>query len=200
MHATNLQKRKNIDAFWGELSPCDHSVQIYESDDDFLDALEGYVAAGIRHGEAIILIATPAHLCGLERRLIDNGFDVAAASARRQYFALNAHATLGQFIVDGWPDEKLFNELVGNLLADARQRHKAVRVFGEMVALMWAQGQCGATVQLEALWSRLCAEQGFSVFCAYPKAGFLMPAIDAIEKVCAAHSAVFTLPRVPENV
>jgi hypothetical protein len=200
MHATNLQKRRHIDAFWGELSPCDHSVQIYESDDDFLDALEGYVAAGIRHGDAIILIATPAHLAGLERRLISNGFDVSAARARSQYFALDARATLDKFMVAGWPDEQLFHELIGNLLTDARRRYRTVRAFGEMVALMWAEGHCGATVQLEHLWSRLCVEQGFSLFCAYPKAGFTMPAIDAIEKVCAAHSAVFALPCEAESV
>ncbi|MES2321900.1 MAG: MEDS domain-containing protein [Pseudomonadota bacterium] len=196
MQATTLQKRATIDAFWGELSPCDHSVQIYESDHDFLDALEGYVAAGIRHGDAIILIVTPAHLSGLERRLSANGFNIAAATARGQYFALDARATLDKFLVNGWPDEKLFNELVTRLLGDARRRYANIRAFGEMVALMWAEGHCGATVQLEHLWSRLCVEQGFSLFCAYPKAGFTMPAIDAIEKVCAAHSAVFTLPRV----
>jgi len=199
MQATTLQKHATIDAFWGELSPCDHSVQIYESDHDFLDALEGYVAAGIRQGDAIILIATPAHLSGLERRLSANGFDIAAATARSQYFALDARATLDKFLVNGWPDEKLFNELVTRLLGDARRRYANIRAFGEMVALMWAEGHCGATVQLEHLWSRLCVEQGFSLFCAYPKAGFTMPAVDAIEKVCAAHSAVFTLPRVPVN-
>ena len=49
------------DVFWGELSPCEHLVQIYERDEVFLDALEGFVAGGVRSGEAVIVIATDSH-------------------------------------------------------------------------------------------------------------------------------------------
>jgi hypothetical protein len=188
-----MEKRRQIDVFWGELSACDHCLQIYEDDAVFLDALEGFVAAGIRQGDAIILIATPPHLAGLEARLEASGFDVAAATRRNQYIALDAKATLASFMVDGWPDEGLFAKLVDDLLLRTRSPHRKVRAFGEMVALMWAEGQCGATVQLEHLWARLCARKSFSLFCAYPKTGFTEDAADAIEQVCAAHSKLYAV-------
>lgn len=193
MNQQSMSKRKKIDVFWGELSACDHTVQIYEDDAAFLDALEGFVAAGIRQGDAIILIATPAHLEGLERRLEASGFDVAAAILRDQYIALDAKRALSKFMVDGWPDEALFENFVGGLLARAKGNHRKVRAFGEMVALMWAEGQCGATVRLEHLWNRLVHQESFSLFCAYPKTGFTEDANDAIAQVCAAHTRLYAV-------
>jgi hypothetical protein len=193
MNQELITKRRQIDVFWGELSACDHCVQIYEDDTVFLDALEGFVAGGIRQGDAIVLIATPAHLAGLEARLAESGFDVEAAAARNQYIALDARSALERFMVNGWPDEELFAKLVDELLLRARGSHRRVRAFGEMVALMWADGHCGATVRLEHLWSRLCAQESFSLFCAYPKTGFTENAQDAIEKVCAAHSRLYAV-------
>ena len=49
-------------AFWGELAPNDHSVQIYRDDLAFMDALEGYVGSGLRANDSVIVIATAAHL------------------------------------------------------------------------------------------------------------------------------------------
>jgi hypothetical protein len=193
MDQQSIEMRHQIDVFWGELSACDHCLQIYEDDEVFLDALEGFVAAGIRQGDAIILIATPAHRSGLEVRLERSGFDVVAAAKRNQYIALDAKATLARFMVDGWPDEGLFTQLIDELLLRARSEHKKVRAFGEMVALMWEEGQCGATVQLEHLWARLCKKESFSLFCAYPKTGFTEDAADAIEQVCAAHSKLYAV-------
>jgi hypothetical protein len=185
------------DVFWGEMAACDHCVQIYEDDSVFLDALEGFVAGGIRQGDAIILIATPNHLAGLVQRLDANGFDVKAATARGQFIARDAQATLDRFMVNGWPDEDLFGATVTGLLTQARLNNRKIRAFGEMVALMWAKGQCGATVRLEHLWTQLCREQEFSLFCAYPRTGFTQDAAAALDEICAVHSRLYTVTPVP---
>lgn len=188
-----LPKQEAADVFWGELAPCDHCVQIYEDDAAFLDALEGFVAGGIRQGDAIILIGTPAHLASLRMRLLRNGFDVDAAMARDQYIALDARETLETFMVNGWPDEALFEQAVAGLLSRARVQHRKVRAFGEMVALMWADDQCGAAIHLEHLWTRLCNREAFSLFCAYPSAGFTHDPRESIAQVWASHSKIYSL-------
>ena len=63
--------------FWGELSPCQHVVQIYERDAVFLDSLEGFAADGITAAESIIIIASPQHRRTLEHRLAARGIDLA---------------------------------------------------------------------------------------------------------------------------
>jgi hypothetical protein len=60
----------------------------------------------------------------------------------------------------------------------------------KMVDRLWGQGLSGATVQLERLWHALCRQEGFSLFCAYPKSGFTQNAEESIREICEAHSRV----------
>ena len=185
-----MSPTSDIDVFWGEMSPCDHSVQIYQDDAVLLDALEGYVVGGLRDGDAAIVIATHSHLESLSNRLAARGVDLEAASSHDQYIALDAEQTVAEFMRNGWPDDGLFRECVHRILKRARAYDRHVRAFGEMVALLWAQGHNGATVRMEHLWHALCQEQGFSLFCAYPKSGFTQDAKESIREICATHSRV----------
>ena len=179
-----------FDVFWGEISPCDHSVQIYEHDDGFLDALEGFVAGGLRKGDATVVIATPAHRLSLTRRLLGQGLDLEAAVSRDQYIDLDAEQTLNQFMRGGWPDDELFAACVQSILSRARRGGRQVRAFGEMVALLWAQGHSAATVRLERLWQGLCRDEAFPVFCAYPRSGFSQNAVDSLQEIFETHTKI----------
>jgi len=181
--------RKTTDVFWGEISPCEHLIQIYENDGVFMDRLEGFIGGGLRAGDGVIVIATAPHLNTLERRLEANGLDVAACS-EDQYIPLAADEVLAGFMVRGWPDDALFTNVVSELIARASAHGRRVRAFGEMVAILWARGDQGATVRLEHLWHRLCQTEAFSLFCAYPKVGFTRNASESISELCAAHSKV----------
>jgi hypothetical protein len=178
--------------FWGEIAPCEHLVQIYGDDGVFLDALEGFVAGGLDAGDGLVVIATDAHLQALQERLRLRGFDLAAAREQDQFIPLDADATLSRFMVDGWPDDDRFHQLVAELLQRAGASGRRVRAFGEMVALLWARGDCGATVRLEYLWNNLCRTSAFSLFCAYPKIGFTENPDLAFQAICAAHSRVIS--------
>ena len=176
--------------FWGEVAPCDHFVQIYEDDSIFFDVLEGFVAGGLRAGEAIVIIATEAHRQALDERLAAQGVDVAQARACDCYISLDAAETLAQFMVNGWPDEQRFRDTITAILKRAVGDGRQVRAFGEMVALLWAEGHHGATVRLEYLWHRFCTEEGFSLLCAYPKSGFTRDVNESVRLICDAHSHV----------
>ena len=176
------------DVFWGEIAPCDHVLQIYENDKEFIDILESFVTNGFRSGESVIVIATPEHLRALNQRLRDQEWDLFSLTLQDQYIPLSAEETLGQFMINGWPDENLFYHLLTNLLLRARNRHRRVRAFGEMVAVLWSQGYSGATVHLEYLWNRYCGSERFSLFCAYPKSGFTEDAKESLTHICACHS------------
>jgi len=100
-------------------------------------------------------------------------------------------AVLGTFfsLVNGWPDETAFNQTISSVLTRARgKNNRNIRAFGEMVAILWAQGNIGATVNLEHLWNKFAAKESFCLFCAYPKVGFTEPLSDSIDHICSAHS------------
>lgn len=179
---------KTNEVFWGELTPCDHLVKIYQDDQALLDSLEGFTVGGLAAGDAVIIIATPAHRESLQGRLENQGFNMAAAVATDQYIVLDADETLAKFMRNDWPDEELFHNLVEKLLIRAQAGGRRVRAFGEMVAILWAKGNNGATVRLEHLWGRLCHGKTFSLFCAYPKSGFTQCTSVSIKEIFDAHS------------
>jgi hypothetical protein len=178
-------------AFWGEISACEHFVQIYEADEQFLDTLTIFFGSALRHGNSAVAIATADHTRELERRLERAGFDVDAEKRTDRLILLDAEKTIAKFMVNGWPDEEKFTKVVCEILARAGRDGRKVSAFGEMVAIMWAQGYCAATVRLEHLWQQLCERESFTLFCAYPKSGFTENPAQSIARVCEAHSKVF---------
>jgi hypothetical protein len=174
--------------FWGEIAPCDHVVQIYENDEVFLDLLNGFVSDGIRVGDAVIVIATAVHLEAMHERLEEAQYDVSSLTLAGRYIPLNAEEMLGRFMVNDWPDENLFMDAVSELLLKAKIEGRQVRAFGEMVAILWAKGQVGATVRLEQLWNKFCETESFCLFCAYPESGFTQDATESVMHICGAHS------------
>ncbi len=152
----------------------EHVVQFYEKDPYLLDTLATYLRTGYDSGEPLLVIATGPHREGLEERLTAGGFDVAGALEERRYLALDAAETLSKFMVNGRPDGRLFAEVVGGALrrATAPGEPTRVRAFGEMVGLLWADGNRDAAVRLEQLWNDLASTHDFSLLCAYPIAGF----------------------------
>jgi signal transduction histidine kinase/ActR/RegA family two-component response regulator len=176
---------------WSHMSDSEHFVQFYEADAFLLDSLSGYVGTALSAGEAAVVIATKARREGLEARLREQGLDVAAASASGQYVSLDAAETLSKFMVDGVPEPKRFTEAVGSILLSATDGRARVRAFGEMVALLWAEGNYAAAIRLEELWNNLQHTHSFSLFCAYPMNGFGGEEFAGqLGNVCAGHSRV----------
>jgi len=185
-------QQTKTDIFWGEIAPCDHVVQIYENDTVFLDALAGFVGGGINSGDCCIIIATDNHLKELEYRLTNYGIQVHDLVSEKRYFPLNAERILSKFMVNNWPDETLFNETVSRIIEQCEAGNRKIRAFGEMVALLWAEGHHGATVQLEHLWNKFCEKKAFCLFCAYPKSGFTKDINNSITHICGTHSKMIS--------
>lgn len=175
---------------WGEIAPCEHIAQFYEHDRILLDTLIGFIGGGLKAGESTIVIATEAHLNALEDGLQDSGVDLVSALVQHRYIALLPDKALERFMVKRWPDDMLFANFVTDLITQVRANGRRVRAFGEMVALLWARGDVAATVHLEYLWNRLFKAEDFSLFCAYPKAGFTRDPSNSMREICEAHSRI----------
>ncbi len=174
--------------FWGEIAPNDHIAHFYDDDESFLSTLAGFIAEGLAKKESAIIIATPQHLSALAHLLGSNGVDLMRPLAEDRYIALDASIALSAFMVDGRPKEEMFASLVGYLIKRASRNGRRIRAFGEMVALLWAQGNHTATVRLEQLWSEFCRDYGFCLLCSYPKAGFTQDPARSVAEICAHHT------------
>jgi hypothetical protein len=183
-------KESEVEVFWGEVAPCDHVVQIYEDDEAFLGTLTEFALHGFKNGDGVIIIATKEHLQSLGTRIKKGGYDVEDLLRIDQYVPVEASEMLSRFMVNGWPDEVLFHDNILGLIGVAGKGHRKVRAFGEMVALLWAEGKNGATVQLEKLWCRLHEKDNFSLYCAYPRSGFTQSLQKSVENICKSHSLI----------
>jgi DcmR-like sensory protein len=177
-----------------------HAVQFYEDEAFLAELLSRFVGASLATGDSAIVVATARHRQALAERLKSRGFDLKVPEDQRRYIPLDAATTLSKIMRGGLPDQVLFNELVAPMVEDARDAARGgrgrVAAFGEMVALLWAEGNIAAALQLEELWNRLADIYSFSLCCAYPMSGFVgNPHAAPFLKICAQHTHVFPAER-----
>jgi signal transduction histidine kinase/CheY-like chemotaxis protein len=176
---------------WSQMTDTEHFVQFYEADGFLLNSLSGFIGSAIRAGDGAIVIATESHRAGLEELMTANGLDVVSAKAHGQYLSLDATETLSQFMIDGMPEPGRFHTVLGGLIASVTDGRPRVKAFGEMVALLWSEGNHEAAIQLEQLWNDLQKAHSFSLFCAYPMTGFGgSQFLEPTRSVCTVHSRV----------
>jgi signal transduction histidine kinase len=172
-----------------------HSVQFYDDDAAFLDGLGEFVGSALGSGGACVVIATQPHRDGVMERLKAWGVDPSVAIRAGRYLCADAKATLARFMVDGWPDEERFFRAIEPMLLQAgrasHQKPGPLVAFGEMVALLWAEGKCEAAIRLEQLWNELLRQHSFSLRCAYPMGCFGQNTEEEFfHRVCDAHDHV----------
>lgn len=176
---------------WTAMSETDHFVQFYETDGFLLNSLSGFIGTAINDGQGAVVIATQEHRQVLDELLLGNGLDVANARTNGRYVSLDAAETLSKFMVDGTPDAGAFHQLMGGVLGSVTDGRSGVRAFGEMVALLWAEGNHTGAIRLEELWNDLQKAHSFSLFCAYPMHGLGGEKfIEPHSGVCTVHSRV----------
>ena len=149
-----------------------HLVQYYEKEGFLYDRVTDFMSDGLRGSDAAVLIATRAHREGVESRLRRKGVDLPLLTTGGRYQALDAQNTLARFMVDGTPDPHRFANTIGPVLRTARGGDRRVLAFGEMVALLWAEGNREAAIRLEELWNDLAQREAFALLCAYPISHF----------------------------
>lgn len=167
--------------------PAVHSVHIYESDDSLITRLCSIIATSLRLGDSALIIASAAHRERLVSALEAVGVDARSCARDGRYTMFDARQMLATFMRDGMPDIELFRDSIGSVLLDARRRadsrSQGLIVFGEMVALLWQDGNKAAALKLEDLWNNAMRDIVFHLHCAYPREGF-----DAAHDINSVHN------------
>lgn len=179
-------------ALGGEMRTSDHAVQFYETDNFLVEALSRFIREGLDAGEACVVVAARAHRAPLEARMEAAQLDIASAQAYDDLIWLDVDETLARFMVNGMPQPRRFFEVIGGVIARAAMGGRHVRVFGEMVAELWWEGNQAAALRLEELWNELSdAVQPFSLCCAYPMDGFAGEGnLASFSEICDLHVRV----------
>src|SRR5918997_1610153 len=166
--AANEPQRGDIVALEGH----SHVVGFYETEVFLVDSVRDFVAPGLLAGDAAIVVATASHRHLFGRALMETGIDLDEAQRCGRYVALDASEALSTFMVGCMLDRARFRATIGELVARAAEGPRDVRIYGEMVAVLWDQGNVAAAIALEDLWNDLGTKHPFSLVCAYPIQAF----------------------------
>lgn len=118
------------------------------------------------------------------------GIDLEAAERNGRFQALDARELLARFMVGGVPDPARFAATVGAVIEQAAVDGHHVAIYGEMVALLCADGDGASAIALEDLWNDLALVHSFALLCAYPLHAFDDSLRAAFKRICSQHAAV----------
>lgn len=180
---------------WSRHGDHEHGVQFYSQDKFLIEELSKYIGSALSAGDAAIAVCTPSHRDSLLQALTSQGMAIPALLQQGRFIVLDAREMLGTFMTENFPDEERFSSVVGSVIGQAAARAQGpqprVAIFGEMVALLLADGNAEGALRLEQLWNRLAETRSFSLFCAYPMSGFKREAdANLFVQFCNEHSAV----------
>jgi MEDS: MEthanogen/methylotroph, DcmR Sensory domain len=149
--------------------PEPHSHIVYPCADENLigEAVVTFASAGLRQGDAVILLTTEQRRQLIEDRLTSESFDVKNLQDSGQLAFIDSATMLSELVLDGTPDAGKFKEAVELVIDRASTGDRKVRIFGEMVSLLYGAHQIPAAEKLEEFWNQLVASRSISLFCAY---------------------------------
>ena len=187
-------------ADWTLVGDRAHAVQFYENEGLLIELLSRFVGSALAAGDSAIVVATERHRAALAERLLERGLDVSVPQKQRRYQPFDAAQTLARIFRRGKPDPNLFFDTLEPIVQEASRAAGGGRgrivAFGEMVALLWAEGKIEASLELEQMWNNLADTHAFALCCAYPMSGFVgNPHAAPFLKICAQHSHVFPAER-----
>jgi hypothetical protein len=151
-------------------NPCCHIV--YTSNDETLliQAVCLFASSGVRQGESVVLIMAKSHCNPINRRLKAEGLNVSSLQKDGKLISIVADDFLSLIMVNGVLDENLFRASITAIINRARAggngSKSRVRIFGEMVSLLW-KVNLAATTRLEKLWNEVIDAYGVSILCTY---------------------------------
>jgi hypothetical protein len=171
----------------------EHVVAFYEDEGFLGSSVTDFLFDGLCRGQTVCVIATAEHREAFAAGLAATGIDVERQRLEGRYVELDAAGTLASLRSDGALDTAAVRRQVGDWLARAAAEGRRIRIYGEMVALLWEAGDLDLALELEELWEELTARVAMPVLCGYPMRGFDTPETTALfHAVCDRHTGVTT--------
>jgi DcmR-like sensory protein len=177
------------DAARSASTPGYHAVRFYENEKSLSHIIAKFLADGLAAHEPGIVVATPAQRAAIVRELVARGWDVVRSQRSGDLVLLDAEETLSTFMRDGTPDAEAFKNGMCEVIRLCRGRADCtVRMYGQMVDLLWKDGKQEAAIRLEMLWNQLANTEAFSLLCGYAMGHFYKDA--NFKEICGHHSHV----------
>jgi hypothetical protein len=165
-----------------------HSIQLFDDTDSLANAVAAFVQEGVSKHDRVLVVMRH-ELWNLTAAQLDrNPVSIRDAVASGHLSVLDSERTLQQFMDDGQPESRLFDDVVGATVRNLASAGGAVRVYGDMVDVLASEGELAAAARLEELWNGLGERLPFTLHCGYFGANFADPrAARGLRQICNLH-------------
>jgi CheY-like chemotaxis protein len=167
-----------------------HAVCFYEDRPSLARTVAGFIGEGLAAGQAAVVVATASHGAFIHEQLAAMGMGSPGRIEQGELLMFDAEEILHQFMVGTQPDADRFEDTINPIVDKAAgNRKRPVRIYGEMVDVLWGNGREDAALSLEMLWHQLIAGRKCSLLCGYSSG---VGQGERFNTICDRHSHVVT--------
>lgn len=151
-----------------------HPIRFYDSDAALARLVAEFLHEGFDRSNPGIVIATASLRAAIIHELTGRSFDVVELQRSRHLLLLDANEILSTFMIDGRPEERKFErQMYRRIQSVCRGRAECtVRMFGQIIDILWQDGRHHAAIQLEMLWNQLARTETLSLLSVYTMGPF----------------------------
>jgi CheY-like chemotaxis protein len=165
-----------------------HAVCFYEDRPSLARTVARFIGDGLAANQGAVVVSTPAHGGSIREQLTAMGVSSQPRVGHGELLMFDADEVLSALMVGNRPDAQRFNDMINPLMDKAAgSRTRPVRIYGDMVDVLWRSGREDAALALEMLGHQLVAARKCSILCAY-SAGVGQG--ESLNSICARHSHV----------
>ncbi len=179
---------------WIQADEPTHAVRFYDADEVLFGVVAEFIAPALANGQSALIIATEAHRDGFLTHLArSHGVDTIGACLSGRLTLLDARVMLAAFMLDDRPDPARFGAAMASMIERSSDSsgHPVVCAYGEMVDLLYQDGNSGGAIQIEGLWNELAERYSFALLCAYAREHFCGAShAEPFHHICRQHSHV----------
>jgi hypothetical protein len=133
--------------------PRGHIVYLYTNESQVVEAVCLFASAGLRKGDAVLLVMTEAHRQLVRQQLDEEGFVLEELESSGRFLCTDAQGLLASFLIDGIIDEYRFKNTIGQMIEAAKESSR------------------NCAVRVEELWNQVIEAHSVPLLCAYSLSG-----------------------------
>ncbi len=151
----------------------EHLMQLFDDARSRAETVAEFLFEGWQRGEPLLVVARPETWARTSRELVARGCPVDEVISSARLVVLDAAATLEPILRNGQPVAERFRTQVSAVVNRMHaESGSPLRIYGEMVDILAAQGEFAAAHALEPLWNDLGASCSFTLLCGYASGHF----------------------------
>ena len=165
-----------------------HAVCFYEDSPSLAGTVARFIGEGLAARQAAVIVATASHSASIRDQLRAIGVDSQERIEHGELRMFDADEVLNRLMVGNQLNAGRFGDTINPIVDSAAgSRKRLVRIYGEMVDLLWSSGRQEAALSLEILWHQLIAGRKCSLLCGYAS-GICQG--EGFNTICDRHSHV----------